>query len=206
MNEFLDKLMIKKIRLVDVVILVAVLLALLVGFLTFMHFRSTASNQVESTSKIAFQVFLRGVTITGKENPIRRGDKTFVSIRNVPYTELNVLDVKADTKKIVMPNLVPGAKKPFVLVDDYSQAFMYDMVVTVVDTAKITKDGAVVGGNKIKIGLPITLEGKAYKFNGTVSNIVVLPPNAQIPQAGQQPQAQAQVQGQTPKTLAPASK
>ena len=53
--------------------------------------------------------------------------------------------------------------------------FMYDIVVTVVDTAKITKDGAVVGGNKIKMGLPITLEGKDYKFNGTVSNVVIEP-------------------------------
>ena len=52
---------------------------------------------------------------------------------------------------------------------------MYDITVTLTDTAKITKDGAVVGGNKIKIGLPITLEGKDYKFNGTVSDLTVMP-------------------------------
>ena len=45
---------------------------------------------------------------------------------------------------------------------------MYDVVVTLTDNAKITKDGAVVGGNKIKIGLPITLEGADYKFTGSV--------------------------------------
>ena len=38
---------------------------------------------------------------------------------------------------------------------------------------KITKDGAVVGGNKIKIGLPIVLEGETYKFGGTLSDVRV---------------------------------
>lgn len=164
--------MIKKMKIVDVVILLVVILALVVGFLTYNHLRQTADKQIESVSKIGFQVFLRGVTITGGSNPIIPGDKTFISIRNVPYTDLIVLDSKIDTKKVVVPT--PGAKKPFTLVDDYSQVFMYDIVVTITDTAKITKDGAVVGGNKIKIGLPITLEGKDYKFNGTVSSIKIL--------------------------------
>ena len=159
----------KKFRIIDVIILLTVLIALIVGFLTYKHFRQTADKQIEKTSKIAFQVFLRGVTITNTDIPIQIGDESFISIRNVPYTALKVIDVKADSKKIVMPN--PKGNPTFILVDDYSQLFMFDILVSVIDTAKITKDGAVVGGNKIKIGLPITLEGKNYKFNGTVSNI-----------------------------------
>jgi len=176
----------KKIKIVDLVIILGVIAALVVGFLTYKHFRSTASKQIESTSKIAFQVFLRGVTITGKNNPIKIGDDTFISIRNVPYTALKIVDVKADSKKIVMPS--SKTKEPFILIDDYGQAFMYDIVVTVIDDAKITKDGAVVGGNKIKIGLPITLEGKDYKFNGTVSDLIILPKDFKLPtQKVQQP-------------------
>lgn len=162
----------KNFKLLDVIIVLLVILALVVGLLTFMHFRQTADKQVEKTSKIAFQVFLRGVTITTGVTPIRVGDTTFISIRNVPYTDLKIVDVKSDTKKIVMPN--PAKKPAFILVDDYSQIFMYDIIVTVIDTAKLTKDGAVVGGNKIKIGLPITLEGMDYKLNGTVSNVTPL--------------------------------
>ena len=60
------------------------------------------------------------------------------------------------------------------VVEDVSQANMYDVTVTLTDTAKITKDGAVVGGNKIKIGLPITLEGRDYKFTGTVSDLKII--------------------------------
>ena len=181
---------------VDWIIVGGIILALIVGPLTFLHFRGTASNKIEAQATIGFQVFLRGVTLTGNESPIRPNDTTFITIRNVPYTDLKVIDVRVDTKKTVLPNPKPG-KDAFVMVEDISQAFLYDMVVTLVDpSAKITKDGAVVGGNKIKIGLPVTLEGPSYKLNGTVSDVRILQPNAQPqPQAeqnGQQPYAQAQ--------------
>lgn len=207
----------KKIGIIDVVILLIIVLTLIVGFFTYKHFRQTADKQIESTAKIGFQVFLRGVTITSGVNPIKPGDDTFISIRNVPYTNLKVVDVRADAKKILMPN--PAKNPPFIIVDDYSQLYMYDIIVTIVDTAKITKDGAVVGGNKIKIGLPITLEGKDYKFNGTVSNVQIMkdepakalpgkkpePPKVsgpvqQVPQPQQSEQAQSKVQ---PQAVAP---
>lgn len=61
----------------------------------------------------------------------------------------------------------------YFLVPDPAQPAIFDAVVTITDTAKITKDGAVVGGNKIKMGLPVTLEGNNYKFNGTISDVRV---------------------------------
>ena len=134
--------------------------------------RQTASKQIEATSKISFQVYIRGVTLTGGEIPLKSNEKTFISIRNVPYSNLDILDVKAERKKTVLPIL--NSKKVMV-VEDVSQSYMYDILVTLTDTAKITKDGAVVGGNKIKMGLPITLEGQNYKFNGTVSDLKVMP-------------------------------
>ena len=164
--------LLSKIKPVDFIIIAGVIIALTVGFFTYKNFRQTADKQIEATSKISFQVFMRGVTLTGNEIPIKAKDKTFISIRNVPYSDLDILDVKAERKKIVLP--IINSKKVMV-VEDVSQANMYDITVTLTDTAKITKDGAVVGGNKIKMGLPITLEGKDYKFTGTVSDLKVMP-------------------------------
>lgn len=175
MNKFLG--ILKKLKPVEIIVFTGIILALAVGFLTYKNFRQTASKQIEATSKISFQIFIRGVTLTGQEIPIRSNEKTFISIRNVPYTDLNILNVKAERKKTVLPVL--NSKKVLV-VDDVSQANMYDITVTLTDTAKITKDGAVVGGNKIKMGLPITLEGKDYKFNGTVSDLKVMPVDEKI--------------------------
>ena len=190
--------LLKEVNTTDWIIVGGIVLALVVGVLTFSHFRQTADKQIEATATIGFQVFLRGVTLTTNESPILPNSETFITIRNVPYTNLKVADVRIDSKKTVMPN-PRGGKEPFVMVDDYSQAFLYDMVVTIiVDKAKITKDGAVIGGNKIKIGLPVTLEGPSYKLNGTVSDVRILQPTAPQsgqPQYGQQAPQQVPLQG-----------
>ena len=165
----------KKIKPFDLIVILGLIIALIVGFVTFKHFRQTADKQIETTSPIVFEVYLRGITLTGGENPIHSGDKTFISIRNVPYSDLQVVNVKFERRKIVLPmiNNVKSAAKNVLVSDDVSQPNIYDIVVTLTDNAKITKDGAVVGGNKVKMGLPITLEGVDYKFNGTVANITV---------------------------------
>jgi len=157
----------KKFSFVDLIIVTGVIIALLVGVYTAKHFRQTADKQIEATSPITFQVFLRGVTVTGETFPIVANNKTFITIRNVPYTELNVIDVKSEPRKTFSPT------SKNVLVPDPAQPSIFDAIVTITDTAKITKDGAVVGGNKIKMGLPVTLEGEKYKFNGTISDVRV---------------------------------
>ena len=160
-----------KFNLVDVIIVIGVVAALIVGVYTMKHFRQTADKQIEATSPITFQVFLRGVTITGTEFPIKPGDKSFITIRNVPYTELNVMEVMSNPRQAAVSS--SRVSEQYVLVKDPAQPALYDAIVTVQDTAKITKDGAVVGGNKIKMGLPVTLEGENYKFNGTISDVRV---------------------------------
>ena len=161
----------KNFNIVDIIIVLGVIIALLVGILTTKHFRQTADKQIEATSAITFQVFLRGVTVTGDEFPIKPSGKTFITIRNVPYTELNVIKVSSEARKTALPS--QRAKDQYILIKDPSQPAIYDAIITITDTAKITKDGAVVGGNKIKMGLPVTLEGENYKFNGTISDVRV---------------------------------
>lgn len=160
-----------KFNIVDIIIILGVIIALLVGVFTTKHFRQTADKQIEATSAITFQVFLRGVTVTGEEFPIKPDAKTFITIRNVPYTELNVVKVTSEARKAIVPS--SRVNDQYILVKDPAQPAIFDAVVTITDTAKITKDGAVVGGNKIKMGLPVTLEGENYKFNGTISDVRV---------------------------------
>ena len=160
-----------KLNFIDLVIIVGVVIALLVGVYTAKHYRQTADKQIDAISPIVFQVFLRGVTVTGEEFPIYEGGKTFITIRNVPYTELDVLNVSSSPRKAAIAS--SRAVERYVLINDPAQPSLYDAIVTIKDVAKITKDGAVVGGNKIKMGLPVTLEGESYKFNGTISDVRV---------------------------------
>ena len=168
----------KRFGIVDLIIIIGVIIALAVGIYTAKHFRQTADKQIEATSPIVFQVFLRGVTVTGEEFPIKQDGKTFITIRNVPYTELSVIDIKYEPRKI----FAPASKS--VVVNDPAQPSLFDAVVTIRDVAKITKDGAVVGGNKIKVGLPVVLEGETYKFGGTISDVRVKN-DAEVPDSGE---------------------
>lgn len=160
-----------KFNLVDFIIIVGVIVAFFVGICTMKQFRQTADKQIEATSPITFQVFLRGVTVTGDEFPIKAGGKSFITIRNVPYTELNVTEVTSNPRQTA---IVSKSSEQHITIKDPAQPALFDAIVTISDTAKITKDGAVVGGNKIKMGLPVTLEGENYKFNGTISDVRVI--------------------------------
>lgn len=158
-------------KIFDIIILVGLLIMIGVGIVTAKGLRQTADKQIESKSNIEFEVFLRSVTVTSQSCPIVAGDKTFISIRNVPYSDLDVISVKSVPKKVTIPAKNANG---YIAVKDESMLDTYDIIVKVKDEAVITKDGAVVGGNKVKIGLPITLEGKTYKFTGAVSDIKIL--------------------------------
>ena len=166
--------LLKRLRPFDCLIILIVIVALIVGLATKSGKRATSSNQIEATVNVEMEIYLRGVASTSQEPLFNIGDETFITIRNVPYTKLKIKDVKYDKRKVMLPSINP--KKPYILVNDDTAPYQYDYLVSVVDSAKITKDGdAVVGGNKVKIGLPITLEGAKYKLNGVISNVVASP-------------------------------
>ena len=165
---------IKKLRPFDYLILVIIIAVLTVGALTFSGKRATSSNQIEATTDIDIEIYLRGVTSTSNEPVFKSGEETFITIRNVPYAKLKIKDVKFEKRQAMLPTINP--KKPYILVNDETTPYQYDYLIKVTDSAKITKDGdAVVGGNKVKIGIPMTLEGAKYKLNGVITNITPSP-------------------------------
>ena len=162
----------KKLKPFDYVIIVIVIAIIAIGALAYLGKNKFSKSPVEATKKIAFQVMMKSVSVTDTQPPFKIGDESFITIRNVPYTKLEIIDIAFQPKKTMIP--VNDAKQPFIVVDDYSQPYQYDFVVSLIDDAKITKDGPVVGGNKIKIGMPIVLEGFNYRIGGTVSNVQII--------------------------------
>ncbi len=163
---------IKELKPLDYIILAAIVAVIAFGLLIVMGKNKFSKSPVEATKKIAFQVMLKSVSVTDNKMPFIVGEESFITIRNVPYTKLQIIDVAYQPKKAILP--INNPQQPFVVIDDYSQPYQYDFVVSLIDEAKITKDGPVVGGNKIKIGLPIVLEGFNYRIGGTISNVQVL--------------------------------
>ena len=62
-------------------------------------------------------------------------------------------------------------EKGYMFAQDVSTPNLFDFVVRLEDKAKKTPDGFVAGGNKIKMGIPVVIEGETYKYSGTISNV-----------------------------------
>lgn len=164
MKEILAK--IKKADIVIIIAIVAILVML--GAVALGANKFFSKSPVLEEKDVLFSVFFRGITITDTETPFKPDEDTFITIRNVPYTKLKIVNVVFDRRQTLVETEKRGTYKP---VEDISQPCVFDFVVTVKDRAKVTEDGAVVGGNKIKMGIPVILEGRNYKFTGVISNV-----------------------------------
>ena len=95
--EIISKIL-KKLRPLDIIIILIVLMALIVGAATFAGKRATSDNQIEASTKVDIEVYFRGVVVTSNNSPFETGDETFITIRNVPYTKLKITNVNYSIK------------------------------------------------------------------------------------------------------------
>ena len=116
--------------------------------------KSFSETPVEAVNKVKFDVSLRGVTSTMESDLFVKNEKTFLTIRNVPYKKLDIVNVEKTKRKIAVAS---NNKIGYMLVDDPTLPYQHDYIITLEDVAKITDDGAVVGGNKIKVGIPVKI-------------------------------------------------
>ncbi len=158
----------KKLKLTDYIIIAAVIIFIIIGALIFFKKQNFSNLPVEKETDIQFEVFFRGVTITDSEVPFKVGEDAFITIRNVPYTKLKIAAMDGRPRMTVIP---AANDKGYEVLADVSMPNLYDFVLKLEDKAKKTPDGYVAGGNKIKMGIPVVIEGERYKYQGTISNV-----------------------------------
>ncbi len=158
----------KKLKLTDYIIIALILILVAVGTLAVLKKKSFSKLPVEKEVLIQFEVFFRGVTISDSVAPFKVGDDAFITIRNVPYTKLKIVAADGQPRMTVIP---AKNEKGFAIMEDVSTPNLFDLIVKLEDKAKKTPDGYVAGGNKIKMGIPVVIEGEKYKYSGTISNV-----------------------------------
>ncbi|MBQ8887203.1 MAG: DUF4330 domain-containing protein [Candidatus Gastranaerophilales bacterium] len=160
--------LLKKLRLVDYIIIFAIIVLVCIGTLAVFKKKNFANLPIEKETKIHFDVFFRGITLSSVESPFKQDENAFITIRNVPYTKLKIVAAVGQPRMTIVP---AKNKVGFVATEDISMPNLYDFMVKLEDTAKKTPDGFVAGGNKIKMGIPVVIEGETYKYSGTISNV-----------------------------------
>ena len=160
--------MLKKLKLTDYIIIGVILVLVVIGTLAVFKKKNFANLPIEKETKINFEVFFRGITISDNVAPFKAGEDAFITIRNVPYTKLKIVAMDGRPRMAILP---ANNKEGYILTQDVSMPNMYDLIVKLEDTAKKTPDGYVAGGNKIKMGIPVVIEGEKYKYTGVISNV-----------------------------------
>ncbi|WP_421654457.1 DUF4330 domain-containing protein [Leptothermofonsia sp. ETS-13] len=112
-----------------------------------------------STKPLEVDVIVRSVA---SSDLLRSGDTTKIIIRNQPFGEVKIAKVEELPRNVPVPQPDGSVKA---LPDPRPEAGLTrDYWVTLVGNAQITKDGPVLGNNKIKSGTKIELEGLTYNF------------------------------------------
>lgn len=131
----------------------------------------TSADVITKKATIEFDVFSRGQKVMDTDSLFKGEKQSFLTIRNVPYTALDI--VKYECKPWQVPVLHPD-NNTAVSIDDPSSPYTQDCLLTLKDTADVTKDGLVIGGNKIKVGLRVDIEGFKYRLPAVVADVRIL--------------------------------
>lgn len=152
-----------KVNLLDLMVVV-VLVAFLVGAGLARAGKAGVNQQLKGEAMAEFDLFIRG----GVADPaiFKEGEKTFITIRNQPYAALTIRKVRVTPRTITMP--VPGGVKAY---PDPSEPYSKDVLLTLREKAQITDDAIVLGGNKVKVGVPIDIEGFKYRLRGSIVDV-----------------------------------
>jgi hypothetical protein len=151
---------------IDVFLVSMVIIGVLGVFLVQAGFHVTSGQEVLGEKDILITVAIPSLK-TMDANLFQPGEQTSITIRNQPRGAVTITKAVKHTPQAVF--ILPSGKP--VTVPDLSQEHSIDYVVTLKDHAKVSKEGYVTEGVKVKIGLPIELEGYKYRVYGKIIDV-----------------------------------
>ncbi len=160
-----------KISILDFGALLVILLVIF-GIFLFPGGSGSVAQVGSKTVPIEVDLVVRGLNVRDPEQlyarGLEKGGKTKVIIRNQPYGTIDIKSIQVLPRTIMVPQPNGSVKE---LPDTRSNNFSTDMLLTLQGKAQVTADGPVLGNSKVKIGMPIELDGFNYNFNSTVIDV-----------------------------------
>jgi hypothetical protein len=155
----------------------AALIILMVLFGIFLYPGTSGSvAQVRANTKpVEVDVMVRGLTSSdpaGLFSAIQASETTNIIIRNQPYGQVKIKEVRQLPRSTVAPQPDGSVKA---LPDPRPELnYTIDMLITLQGDAQMTETGPVFGNSKVKVGTPIELDGDLYNFNTSTVGVRVL--------------------------------
>lgn len=155
-----------RVNVLDLLLLVVVFLSAL-GVVLARTGNAGVNQVLKGEGMAEVDLFFRGSI--ADPTMFKVGEKTFLTIRNQPHASLKIVGVKVTPRLVTVP--AGDGVKAF---PDPSEPFGKDVVLTVREKAQFTDDGVIMGGQKIKVGVPIEVEGFKYRLRGSIVDVRIV--------------------------------
>ncbi|MUL36202.1 DUF4330 domain-containing protein [Gloeocapsopsis dulcis] len=149
-----------------------VILLVIIGIFFFPGTSGSVAQVGVTTKPIEVDLVVRGLNVRDPQQifseGLKEGGKTNIIIRNQPYGQIEVKSVRQLPRTLLVPQPDGSIRE---MSDPRANQFSTDMLLTLNGRAQITSTGPVLGNSKLKIGMPVELEGFNYNFNATVIDV-----------------------------------
>ena len=147
--------------------LLLVIMGTIIGFFWIQTGHSSLSKKVKAEGPAEVSIAIRGARVIDMK-VFDKYKKAFVIIRNQPFENVEIVSVKAWRRPLTF--FVPSANKPMRF-ENFDDSLSTDVDMVIRANAQLTTDdppSIVLGGNKVKSGIPVELETLEYKFTGSI--------------------------------------
>lgn len=155
-----------KINIVDAAVGLLLVLAIVGVVLIKTKGHITSSQVAKADVDIQVSVQISNLKTLNKDL-FKTGDNTSITIRNQPRGNVRIESVKTEPYEMT---LMGSGGRP-VKVADSTEPNSINVYLTLLDHATETPDGFVTEGVKVKVGLPIELEGFDYRVTGKIVDV-----------------------------------
>lgn len=158
-----------KINAIDL-FLVIVVLGVLMGLIWTGTGHSSLNKKVAAEGDAEVKIAIRGARVEDLK-VFDKYKKAFIIIRNQPFDNVDIVSVKAWRRPLTF--YVPEQKKPMRF-ENFDDSLSTDVDMVIKSKAQFTTDdppSIVLGGSKVKAGIPVELETTEYKFTGSIISV-----------------------------------
>lgn len=127
---------------------------------------SGAGAQIGTRQPVEVDVVVRGLLATNPKNFIKPGDMTNILVRKQPSGSVKLKEMKFLPRTVASPQ-PDGTLKVFP--DPRPElALTNDMMLTLASDVQVVEGTPVLGGEKVKVGTTIELDGPTFNFASSV--------------------------------------
>lgn len=160
-----------KVNILDIGAIAVILLVLIGIFIVPGPKGSIAQVGTGTTDMIELNLLVRGLSVKDPEsllNEFNQKANINIIVRNEPAGQLTIDSAQKLPNYVIVPQPDGSVKA---LPDPRPETFSIDMMLLMSGKGQMTKDGAILANQKIKIGTVLELDGTNYNFRGSVIDV-----------------------------------